>query len=689
MSELRLETLTMATAPVGAENPLPPLFSRADLHQGSAADDEHEGDVDDEMRRNLAYGRVSSVLPYLLQDGYGRDRSPAEHPVAVLENHRLRATFLLGAGGRLWSLVDKPSGRELLHHNPVFQPANLALRNAWFAGGVEWNIGTTGHTPTTCEPLHAGRVELPDGTPMLRMYEFERIREVVYQVDVWLPEGSPVLLVHVRITNPGAAEVPMYWWTNIAVPQCPDVRVLAPADAAWHFDYHRRLRRVPVPDHEGLDRTYPARAGDASDYFFAIDDDQRQWVAALDAEGRGLVQTSTRGLRGRKLFLWGSSPGGKHWQDWLSGSTGEYLEIQAGLARTQLEHLPMPGHTAWSWVEAFGLLEAKPEAVHSGDWHLAHETVAATVERLVPEAVLDEALALATAAADTPPVEALHNGSGWGALERRLRARDSDRSLDRPGTPFADQTLGPAQQPWLDLLEHGRMTSPGVATAPPSYQVSRRWSGALESVADSWQGSLHLGVLRAHSGDLAGARAAWTRSIALEPTAWAWRNLAALAAATGDRPGALRDYRRAVALRPDLSPLRLELVTILLADGHGTGATDAIEVIEVIEAAPPEQRALGRFRWAEARAAVLAGRLDRAGSIIDGGIVVADLREGELALDDLWFDYQAALRAATSGRPVDDELRAQVRATVPVPRDLDFRMSSRAACVAGTDGSDD
>ncbi len=129
-------------------------------------------------------------------------------------------------------------------------------------------------------------------------------------------------------------------------------------------------------------------------------------------------------------------------------------------------------------------------------------------------------------------------------------------------------------------------------------------------------------------------------------------------------------------------------MTTLLADGQGTGATEAIEVIEVIEAAPPEQRALGRLRWAEARAAVLAGRLDRAGSIIHGGIVVADLREGELALEDLWFDYQAALRAATPGRPVDDELRAQVRATVPVPRDLDFRMSSLAACVADTDGSD-
>ena len=143
----------MPTAQVGPENPLPPLFSVADMPRvvDTAA-------ADAEMRRNIGYGRVSTVLPYLVQDGYGRSRRPAEHKVAVLENDVLRATFLLDLGGRLWSLVHKPTGRELLHRNPVFQPANLALRNAWFAGGVEWNIGTIGHSPTTCEPLHAARV---------------------------------------------------------------------------------------------------------------------------------------------------------------------------------------------------------------------------------------------------------------------------------------------------------------------------------------------------------------------------------------------------------------------------------------------------------------------------------------------------------------------------------------------------
>jgi hypothetical protein len=234
--------LTMPTADVGPLNPLPGLDSQADLH--AVVD---PGEADAEMRRNIAYGRVRSVLPYLEQDGYGRDRRPAEHPVAVLENEHLRATFLLALGGRLWSLVHKPTGREVLYRNPVLQPANLALRNAWFAGGVEWNIGTIGHSPLTCEPLHAVRVLQPDGTPVLRMYELERLREVVFQVDAWLPADSPVLLVHVRIVNPNDVETPMYWWSNVAVPQSTDVRVLAPADAAWQLAYDTPVRRVPVP----------------------------------------------------------------------------------------------------------------------------------------------------------------------------------------------------------------------------------------------------------------------------------------------------------------------------------------------------------------------------------------------------------------------------------------------------------
>jgi tetratricopeptide (TPR) repeat protein len=662
MSELRLGTLTMPTADVGPVNPLPPLFSTADLH--TVAD---PGEADAEMRHNIGYGRVHSVLPYLVQDGYGRERRPVEHKVAVLENEVLRATFLLDLGGRLWSLVHKPTGRELLYRNPVFQPANLALRNAWFAGGVEWNIGTIGHSPTTCEPLHAARVLQPDGTPVLRMYEFERLREVVFQVDAWLPPRSPVLLVHVRIVNPNDVETPMYWWSNAAVPQADDIRVLAPADEAWQFTPDRPLRRVPVPVHDREDRTYTTRATEAADYFFAIADGQRGWVAALDGRGTGLVQTSTDRLRGRKLFLWGRSPGGGHWQEWLAQPGQEYLEIQAGLARTQLEHLPMPARASWSWVEAYGLLQSDPDAVHGDDWTLAREVVSRDLEELIPRAQLDGALTAAAAWAEAAPVELLNVGSGWGALERRLRERDGDDALSLPGTPFGDETLGLEQEAWVELLRTGQLPASPPQQPPPSYQTSRRWVPLLEA-ADGWLPKLHLGVVLAGAGNLAEAEGAWVRSLADEPTASTWRNLAILARAGGDLMLAVSRYRSAVALRGDLAPLRCELVDVLLASGDGAQA------LAVIEAAPADQRSLGRLRLAEVRAALLTGDLDRAGRILQEGVVLPDVREGEPALHEVWLDYQVSLAAREQRRPVDADLTAQVRSAVTIPRDLDFRM---------------
>ncbi|MEU5386411.1 DUF5107 domain-containing protein [Kitasatospora cineracea] len=656
MSELRLATLTLPTAPVGPVNPLPPLFTGADLHQV-----EDTGEADEEMRHNIGYGRVPSVLPYLVQDGYTRDLAPAEHPVAVLENDTLRAVFLLGAGGRLQSLVHKPTGRELLFRNPVFQPANLALRGAWLAGGVEWNTGTIGHAPTTCEPLHTARLTRPDGTPVLRMWEYERIRGTVFQIDACLPDDSPVLLVHVRITNPHPHTVPVYWWSNIAVPEAPDVRVLAPADAAWQFSYDRKVRRVDLPAPHGTDLSRTTRSRDAADYFFDLPPGRRRWIAALDADGRGLVQTSTERLRGRKLFLWGQGPGGRHWQEWLAGPGTGYLEIQAGLARTQLEHLPMPAGARWSWTEAYGLLEADPAAVHGEDWTAARDAAEHALDTLLPPHRLDAELEAAAHWADRAPDRILQAGSGWGALEERRRAHTGQGPLPTPGTPFPADTLGPEQAPWLELLTHGTL-DPGDPHQPPaSHQSDPAWIPPL-TAADTWLAHLHLGTLHAHRGDHDSARACWQRSLDRHPTAWAWRNLAALAAHTGDLDEAAHAYRQALRHAPALLPLVLESTALLLRAGHPR------EVLDHLDALTPAQRATGRARWTEARAALDSGDVERCGRLLHEGIEIADLREGEGSLHELWFAHRRAATASGTGAAPDEGSGPDL------PRAYDFRM---------------
>jgi Domain of unknown function (DUF5107) len=651
VTSVRLQWLSLEMADLGPVNPLPPLAPDGDLH---AAQDVVQ--VPEEMRRTIGYGRVPTIAPYLLQDGYGRDRREGTLRTAVVENDELRATFALDVGGRLWSLVHKGSARELLYRNPVLQPANLALRNAWVAGGVEWNIGTIGHGPTTFAPLHAALVDLPDGTPALRMYEFERLRQLVFQVDAYLPERSEVLMVHVRVLNPNDEEVPVYWWSNIAVPEADDVRVVVPATEAWKFDYTRRIERIPVPVIESLDLTYTTQATAAADYFFEIPDGERPWITALDGDGTGLVQTSTDRLRGRKLFGWGQGTGSQHWQDWLARPGCRYLEIQAGLARTQLEHLPLPAGSAWSWIEAYGLLQVDGGTVHGDDWQAARDVVSEGVGGLVPRSTLDSALADWQVWADLPPRETLHAGSGWGALERRARSAVGDHGLGRPGTPFPDSTLTAEQQPWLDLLEQGQMAAADPMVPPSSYQRHQRWQRLLEQ-SDGWLALLHLGVVRQLAEDPVGARDAWQRSVTTQPSAWAQRNLAVLDRLDGDPHAASDRYLQAVRLAPECLPLLVETLDTLLA------ADRPQEVLDLLDHLPPAQRGHGRIQLAEVRAALAVDDVGRTETLLRKGIVVADIREGELSLEQVWLEYQARRGTAPAQ---------------PLPRMYDFRMKPPA-----------
>lgn len=666
MSTLERTTVTVPAARLGADSPLPALAPLTDPHAGLDA-----RAADAEMSRNLALGHLDSLLPYTMQDDYGRQRATQELDALVLTNEQLEATFLPEWGGRLWSLIHRPTGRELLYRNPVLQPANFALRGAWFAGGIEWNIGATGHSPLTCAPVHAARVTTGDGTPVLRIYEWERLRNLVFQVDAWLPDGSAALLVRVRVVNPGDRAVPMYWWTNIAVPESDDVRVLAPADTAYQFSYDKRLRVVEVPESSGTDVSYPANSTDSADYFFECERADRPWIAVVDGQGRGLVQASTAALRGRKLFCWGRSAGGRHWQDFLSGEAGDgaYCEIQAGLARTQLEHLPMPAGAQWSWVETYGPVELEPRLAH-GEWSRAHAAVEASLDTLLEGQNLDDVHAGARAWADLPPTETLSVGSGWGALERLQRARFGDDGMALPGLPFPDASLGEAQRPWLHLLESATLP-PSEPTEPPaSYVTGSSWRRLLDDAPDGWATWLHRGIVHWAAGDRDAAREAWERSVAETPNGWALRNLASADRLAGRAEAAAARLLAAHRLLDWVLPLTIEALDALMAAGRADAA------LELIGGLDETQRTAGRVRLLHARAALAVGDLDRAGRLVEAVIVVPDLREAEKALDTLWHDYCAALRAA--GRPRTDER---------LPYAYDFRMHTGDAAVS-EDGSD-
>ncbi|MFI5806857.1 DUF5107 domain-containing protein [Streptomyces sp. NPDC051561] len=633
---VRRAVLTLPAAPLGPENPLPGLRTLDQVH---VLDERSKQGMPRDMVRQLGHAPLRTLLPVRTLDGYGRERTETGLDTIVIENDRLRVTVLPGLGGRIHSLHHKSTGRELVYRNPVFQPADFALNGAWFSGGIEWNIGATGHTTLTCAPVHAAVVPAPDGGEMVRLWEWERLRDLPFQVDLWLPADSDFLYVGVRIRNPHERTVPTYWWSNTAVEETARTRVIAPADEAWHFGYAHTLNRVPSPRSEGVDRSYPAHGAHPADYFYEVPGESRKWIAALDAAGQGLVQTSTDRLRGRKLFLWGSGQGGRRWQEWLTepGTPG-YTEIQAGLARTQLEHVPLEPGADFSWLEAYGPLAADPDTVHGDDWTAARAATERALEDALPRAGVDAAYTAWLAHADLEPSEPLATGSGWGALEV-LRAGHK-----LPGTPFPESNLTELQEPWLELLRTGTFPYPRKVTPPGPTLVAPHWRDMLETAPAEPLTEYHLGVAQWHAGDLAQAVRSWERGLQLAPSRWPLLRCLALADCEAGHPERAADlYAEAFA---DLceerregdtwtaatAALGREAIASLLAAGRPAQARTVWEGLR------PATRRTGRFRLIEATLLVAEGDRQAARALFDEGFEVADLREGATVLSDIWAE---------------------------------------------------
>lgn len=551
----------------------------------------------------------STVLPYRYQDDYGRELHDVEHRVAVLDNGRVRATFLLDLGGRLWSLRDLEEDREVLHQPDGIRIANLALRNAWFAGGVEWNLGMKGHWGLTCEPVSASVIN--DGH--LRMWAFERITGLTWRMDVWLPDNSDALFVHTTLVNPTSRDVPAYWWSNIAVPQSHHTRVLFDGEQAFHFGYAFELAKVDVPVRDGMDVSYPDRHSGAGDYFY-LHRSSHPWIAAVEADGAGLGQASTKDLRGRKLFTWGNTSGGRKWQEWLSGD-GAYAEIQAGLAYTQLEHLRLPAGQTWRFTESYRPIRIQDP---DGPWS---SVVANAREATLDATELDRAHRHLTALADVPAGE-VDGGDPWGALEVAAGHRLAD-----PATPFPSSSMGPEQRAWLELARNGTLDP----LLQHSALVAPEWRAALERSEEGWLRDLLLGHVHHARGRTDTARELWSASVTAHPTADAHRALGLTSPDPGQRATHLATANQ---LKPHRSRIAVEAATALLTVDR------AAEALHIIDSSPVQHP---RLDFLAARAHVALGNTDEAGRYLAAPLVLPDLREGELGLEALWQAYQHAL----------------------------------------------
>lgn len=602
-----------------------PFISQIDILQNGL-----KSQLDENDPIHVGFGTISTIYPYTQQNVYVRNLEEKEVEVVRLENDYLKAIFIPSLGGKLWSLYDKVAQRELLYVNDVIRPSNLAVRNAWVSGGVEWNIGVIGHTPFTCDKLFVGTVEV-EGMTVLRMYEYERIRKVTYQMDFFLPEDSKFLLCRMRIVNPNQEMVPMYWWSNMAVPELEKGRLVVDADSAY-TNSKGGVYKVEVPEVKGVDISYPKTIPGSVDYFFDIKKQNRKYITQLDETGYGMIQTSTSRLEGRKLFVWGQTRGSQRWQNYLNDQAGNYIEIQAGLAKTQYGCLPMPAQSEWEWLEAYGAIQMDSELV-KGDWKLLRQAVNKELENLLPVKKLENILEESRESVALQQATLMGTGSIFAAIENHRRFLNGESKL----SSHLDFGEVSEENEWIQLMTQESMGQQNKGDTPESYMMEETYyqllqkavSGKDKENSHTWY---HLGLNQLVRKQVEEAISSFEQSRSIEENAF---NTHALAIAYGlkdNKELAIQNSLRAMELRPDDIGLTKDCISVLVKQ-------EAYEtLLKLNESLPEVIRDNARIRAYTAFAYAKCNEIEKAENILrgNGWIEVEDIREGECFTSELW-----------------------------------------------------
>ncbi|CQR47373.1 hypothetical protein BN1058_01684 [Paraliobacillus sp. PM-2] len=583
------------------------------------------------------YGTCVNSYPYRQFSSYSRKLEESSVKTIVLENNYLKAVFLPELGGRLWSLWDKQRNRNLLYTNDVIRFSNLAIRNAWFSGGVEWNVGVIGHSPFTTTPLYTAVLEGDDGVPILRMYEYERIRGITYQMDFWLGEKDAFLNARMRIVNIGEEVVPMYWWSNIAVPEHENGRIVVPADQAYTF-HEGGVYKVDIPVVDGVDITKYNNIPAAVDYFFDIQKDDPKYIAHMDEKGYGLLHMSTSRLQSRKLFTWGSKQAADHWQEFLTDDAGRYIEIQAGLGKTQYGCLPMEPNTSWEWLERYGAFQLEEKDLEKS-FEEARETVTKTV---ASKPAFQEMGGVLSNTKDMAKQDAklCQKGSGFGALKNTERNLQGKCNISE----HLEFHASDEEQIWRAFLETGVLEEPDSTLVPPPFMVDEVFFEKLKKIVEenpqkNWYAHYQLGIFYFQKGEYLAAEQELRQSNLTKENAWAYHGLASVYVMTEVWQKAIDSITKGIRMRKkDMSYLKEAFRILSICEGYE-------KTLELYQSLDEKEQNNSRLTFYYIFALYKKGQVQKAYDLLcaDGGLVVEDIREGEIGIGELWRDMHKDL----------------------------------------------
>ncbi|MCB1122869.1 MAG: DUF5107 domain-containing protein, partial [Verrucomicrobiae bacterium] len=320
---------------------------------------------------------IGRIYPYHRFDGYASEPQARAWSFVELENDYIRVYITPEIGGKIWGAVEKSTGHEFIYFNHVVKFRHIAMRGPWTSGGIETNFGVIGHAPTCSTPVDYLTRENPDGSVSCWIGAIDLPSRTVWRLEINLQPDKSYFTTHALWYNPTYRESSYYHWMNAGVKADGNLEFAYPGthyighDGSLH-DWPRHSNGHDLSWYEqndfGRAKSYHV-LGEATGFFGGY------WHADDFGFGRYARYDEKPG---KKLWIWGLSRQGMIWEDLLTDTDGQYVEIQSGRLfnqeasdsiRTPFKHRSFSPGSADTWTEYWfpvlntgGITQGSPQA---------------------------------------------------------------------------------------------------------------------------------------------------------------------------------------------------------------------------------------------------------------------------------------------------------------------------------------
>ena len=282
----------------------------------------------------------NGVYPYISYVETSNRPVPKKYHFVLLQNEQLKVTICPGLGGKVFSIIDKPSGKEILYVPDVIRQTRILPRFYFVAGGIEVSFPIS-HSPTQNETV-LYKVDKTNERTYVTCGERELRFGMQWSVEYSLGPGDDFLTERVIFYNPGTSPYPWMSWSNAALPCAADTKFDFPKGTV--LSHSSKLDTI---DWENQGPKTQADIREMTGYFWKTKD-ANAFGAYTPSFGTGLYHVADEKIAdGIKLWSYGVGDDSS-WSTLSTAKHQTYLEIQGGPIGDQSIKLEMqPKQKRW------------------------------------------------------------------------------------------------------------------------------------------------------------------------------------------------------------------------------------------------------------------------------------------------------------------------------------------------------